>query len=75
MNRRGLTVPWLITYLILLLLVVSLLPGLITLNNAGIANYDNKSDPSYVVLSAFPIILFVIYLFRPWQLMGREGGY
>jgi len=55
--------------------MIGFMPGLVGINDAVLGKYDNTNDPSFIALSLFPFFIFAIYLFRPWQLMGGEGGY
>ena len=69
------SVEWIVKYGIVLLLMIGFMPGLVGINDAVLGKYDNTNDPSFIALSLFPFFIFAIYLFRPWQLMGGEGGY
>lgn len=67
MKRRGISIPWLISYGIIILIVIQFVPGLISANNASLANFDNKNDPSYLATMLLPLIFFGLYLFKPWD--------
>ena len=69
------SVEWIVRYGILLLLMIAFMPGLVGINNHVLNGFDNANDPSFTALSLFPFFIFAVYLFRPWQLMGGEGGY
>jgi hypothetical protein len=69
---RGISVPWMIFYAIGIIFIVAFLPGIITSNNQGLAAFDNKSDPGYLAMALFPLIIFSIFLFKPWN--NTEAG-
>lgn len=64
-KKRGIGIPFLITYIVLLILVVSFMPGIVSFIGNVLTGYNNTSDPSYVVLAAFPFILLALYIFKP----------
>jgi hypothetical protein len=69
---KGISAPWVIFYAIGLIVITAFLPGLIGANNLALNGFDNKGDPGYLGLALFPLIIFSIFLFKPWN--NTEAG-
>lgn len=63
-RRRGFGVAWTIFFIILLILLVALLPGMVSVNNDALSGFENKGDPSYLLVSIVPFFFFAYLLFK-----------
>lgn len=64
---RGITIPWIVFYGLLLILLLAIVPTLVTVNSTALGGYDNKADPAYFIQAALPFILFALVITRPWK--------
>lgn len=67
MKRRGITIPWVVFYGILIILLLGIVPGVVETNNHALNVYENPGDPAFYLQSALPFIVFGLLLFRPWK--------
>lgn len=64
---RGITIPWMVFYGLLIILTVAIFPSLVTINGQAMGGFDNKADPAYFFQAALPLIIFGLIITRPWK--------